>query len=464
MVKKRFFWVFGIIFLLALVGFSIAAVIAPVGLYFSQNSTSTFDNDGTLFLNWTAGGSDEANYTIFVSVDGGSNWFNDSLNDSETGYTFINITGANYTFLVQATNDTLDNANSSKISIVVDTTSPAIEYGGGLQSNNANVSQNFTFVNVTATDTYNDTLSFSLYNTTGLVNQTNFTDYYATLTINWTGLSDGIYYYNVTANDSATNSNSTETYKITLDTTSPTISFSCSPSSVRVGESVSCSCSGTDATSGINTTSYTASPSTSSVGSFTETCVITDYAGNSVSNTSTYGVTTSSNSGVGSSSENNWSKTFVPSQTQFQNGYTQTLKENERVKLTIKSVIHYVGLENINSNSVDLIITSDPIEITLSLAESKRVDIDDDGFYDLYLYLDSLDTSEAGITILSINEEVKENLDEGLLEGDNKTFLGEEENTKVKKERNFLWLWIILGIIGLLAIACGVYWLIKNKK
>jgi len=42
-----------------------------------------------------------------------------------------------------------------------------------------------------------------------------------TLNINWTGLANGIYYYNITAFDIANNSNTTTTRKITLDTTAP---------------------------------------------------------------------------------------------------------------------------------------------------------------------------------------------------------------------------------------------------
>jgi len=47
-------------------------------------------------------------------------------------------------------------------------------------------------------------------------------------------------------------------------------SFSCSPSSVVVGETVTCSCSGTDVGKGISSTTYTANPSTSTAGTFTD--------------------------------------------------------------------------------------------------------------------------------------------------------------------------------------------------
>ncbi|GAI90665.1 unnamed protein product, partial [marine sediment metagenome] len=146
--------VFSFVFALVIAGliFVFAAPSAPTALNFTENTTPTFDKEGIFFVNWTTGGGDEVNYTIWISIDGGSNWFNNTSNDSATGYAFSNQTDANYTFQIEAINDTLDGANStSTISIVVDDTAPAIEYGTGMAANAANSTDNFIYVNVTAT-------------------------------------------------------------------------------------------------------------------------------------------------------------------------------------------------------------------------------------------------------------------------------------------------------------------------
>jgi len=78
-------------------------------------------------------------------------------------------------------------------------------------------------VNVTVIEINEDTILFGLYNSTDTVSEDSFTD--GTRFINFTGLQDGIYYYNVTANDTLGNSNNTETRTITLDTTNPTITI-----------------------------------------------------------------------------------------------------------------------------------------------------------------------------------------------------------------------------------------------
>jgi len=103
---------------------------------------------------------------------------------------------------------------------------------------------------------------------------------------NW----DGKYNITIYANDTLNNLNTTERIQITIDNTAPTATFSCSPSTVTVGDVVTCSCTGSDATSGVLSTTYTATPSTISDGTFTQTCSVIDYAGNTGSASTTYTV------------------------------------------------------------------------------------------------------------------------------------------------------------------------------
>lgn len=295
--KKNF--IFGLIAVLIIIRlfFVFAAPSAPTGLTFNANTTATFDKEGTFFVNWTTGGGDEVNYTIWISVDGGTGWYTFGTNDSNTGYSFTNTSDANYTFQVEAINNSLNGANSSTSSIFVDTTAPAIAYGGGMSANGAASStKNYIFANVTATDTHNDTITFTLYNSTGLVNQTLYVDSYATLSINWTSLPEGVYTYNVTINDSATNENSTSTYNFSYDVTNPSASASCSPSSIYTGDTVTCTCAGTDSFSGVNSRTSTSTPITYNSGTYTYSCTVIDNAGNTAHSSASYII---SNRGTG---------------------------------------------------------------------------------------------------------------------------------------------------------------------
>jgi len=96
---------------------------------------------------------------------------------------------------------------------------------------------------------------------------------------------DGIYNLTATAYDLAGNSNLTIASNITVDTTAPSITFTCD--NIYVGQSQSCNCIATDALSGIKTKSISTADTTT-IGEKTVTCTAIDYAGNSISKSTTY--------------------------------------------------------------------------------------------------------------------------------------------------------------------------------
>jgi parallel beta-helix repeat protein len=105
--------------------------------------------------------------------------------------------------------------------LTIDTTYPLISYDIGTENNDTIFSRNWIYVNVSVTEQNEANITFRLYNSTSAVNITTFTT--PQRTINWTDLNDGIYYYNVTITDLASNDNSTATRVITLDLTQPNI-------------------------------------------------------------------------------------------------------------------------------------------------------------------------------------------------------------------------------------------------
>jgi len=106
--------------------------------------------------------------------------------------------------------------------ITLDTTIPLISFGTGTANNGTSYSLRNVYVNVSVTDINEANITFSLFNTTSLVNKTVFTS--AIRTINFTDLTSGKYYYNVTVTDLAGNSNSTETRTVILSSNVPLIS------------------------------------------------------------------------------------------------------------------------------------------------------------------------------------------------------------------------------------------------
>ena len=155
--------------------------------------------------------------------------------DSTRTINFTGLDDNNYTYNVSV-NDTFGNENSTASRIIeLETTNPLISYGGGMENDGANVSVDWIFVNVSVTETNENAVTFRLYNDTGLINTTTYTD--STYSVNFTGLDDNNYTYNVSVNDTFGNSNSTGSRLITLDTTIPVVSVE-SPSSQNYSVSV----------------------------------------------------------------------------------------------------------------------------------------------------------------------------------------------------------------------------------
>jgi len=111
----------------------------------------------------------------------------------------------------------------------------------------------------------------------------------------------GNYTIRVNATDGF-NSDSNATVNVTIDTVIPVLSFSCSPTSVSSGQTITCTCSATDTLDPSPAVSFTANPTTSSAGTQDTTCTATDSAGNSATATVSYTVTSSGGGGSAGSS------------------------------------------------------------------------------------------------------------------------------------------------------------------
>jgi parallel beta-helix repeat protein len=99
----------------------------------------------------------------------------------------------------------------------IDTIKPLIEFTTGTETNNTLKSRDWIFANVSVTEDNFENITYRLYNSTGLLNQTTYTS--LVTSINWTGLNNNNvqYWYNVSVYDKVGNFNQTETRYITLD-------------------------------------------------------------------------------------------------------------------------------------------------------------------------------------------------------------------------------------------------------
>ena len=184
-----------------------------INITFPLNNTNTSNNQ--LTINYTV--SDINLQACWYSLNGETNT-TITCGENISGLTSIE---GNNIWRIYA-NDSVNNLNSSSVTFFKDSIKPTINFTDSTTT--ADTYQNFTwiYVNVTANDTNLQSIKIYLYNSTfSLINSTNSSA--SSLEINFTGLSDGVYYINATANDSAGNINQTETRKIYIDTSAPTV-------------------------------------------------------------------------------------------------------------------------------------------------------------------------------------------------------------------------------------------------
>lgn len=250
---------------------------------------------------WTSGSNDTINFTF--------NYTGENLTASCE--LFIDSTGVGVNGTVLNNTNTVINANTSISDgthywnmtctnstsqtsdtwiLKVDTGTPAVTFvspAANYNSSSANISFAFN-----VTDSSSSTLNCSLY-INGTLNTYNSSTMNATnTTFQVTGLSEASdQNWTVNCTDDSNNSHQPTVRVFTADATAPVFtSFTCSPSPVYTGDTVTCSCSATDATSGVETTSFTINPSTLIAGTQTTPCTVTDYAGNQNSTTASYTV------------------------------------------------------------------------------------------------------------------------------------------------------------------------------
>src|SRR3989344_3595606 len=176
------------------------------------------------------------NFNVSLNEQGSVRY---SLNNGVNNVTMLNTTGGTigtlfnhtntsiadggYTFRVYA-NDTEGNNNwTENVTFAVDQTFPLISFGNGTENDAVVVQRNWIYVNVSITETNENTVTFRLHNSTSEFNVS--IRGAGNRTINWTSIPDGVYTYNVSVNDSGNNVNTTATRTITLDSSSPTINF-----------------------------------------------------------------------------------------------------------------------------------------------------------------------------------------------------------------------------------------------
>jgi hypothetical protein len=148
--------------------------------------------------------------------------------------------------------------------------------------------------------------------------------------------------------------------------------------------------------------------------------------------------------------------TYTPQASQLEKGYTKTLIKNWQINFNIEGSSHKLKVDKIENNSATITISSDPITFTLFVDESRKLDLNNDGFYDLFVKLNSVVNKQGNFFIQKIHEEIMEEEDEI----EEKT---EEQIPEPTRPGNII-IFIAGAVIILVLIALFILELIKRKK
>jgi len=465
-------------------------ITLPSGLsYAAYNGTSlgtgaNFSYDSTnrvvsWFNSTTAG-----EHLINVSVNGTSFW--------------INVTAAtpgNYNITVAMYNRT-SLINSTTMDVFVNDSS----YPTGISTSSVVAGGNYSgsvVLNVSITEDLPSYVRFNITSSVGgvqsalLVASRQGTTSYWNATLNTASLTDGNYSLNVYVNDTKSGQGTNHPGDIslsnssfwvrnfTLDNTAPTLTLT--RSSTSTTSQIVINISLVDATSGIASTctsNFGDEVTITGIGtsqvlthtgvncgvtkSYTISCL--DRAGKSVSSTSSFatddcsGTSGSGSSGSSGGTTASWSKTVKVTDEQFSSGYNAELKAKQRAKISVNGEDHHVGVLKIVDEKVTIEIASTPQQVELGVGEEKKVDLNSDGSYDLYVKLVSLENGIANLLIQDINEEVPE---DASIDGS----LGspDQETPQTEGMKSVGSWWIVLIIVIVLVIIGATVGFKKRK-
>jgi len=403
----------------------------------------------------------------------------------------------NFTIVLVRNNgsDVADNSSHNFVANVNDTYNIVLL---NTNSSGANLSLNFIKFSVNVTD-YNvtDGSSFTpasiwtvVYNATQILNTSlgsrwinasisfglNASGLPFTINVsNFTGggfLPNGRYWINITVNNSFGDANTTVISYLTLDTGSPNLTHSCDTYSLIVTKPITCTCSATDIWDTSPITGYDKTPLTNNLGtSFPASCGSTDSAGNFVNSVLYYNVTVGSapagsgGGGGGSTTTVTWTNTIIATDAELsaKGPVTYELSGSSRIKVQINSQTHYIGVVSVTATTAKIQVSSTPIEATLNVGDTKKFDLDADGFYDIIVKLDSITSGKAKVTTTAINEAVPAGTGTGDDTGAG-TGTGDDTGAGItggSTGKIIMWIVIIVVIIAVVAVVIGIS---KNKS
>ena len=149
------------------------------------------------------------------------------------------------------------------------------------------------------------------------------------------------------------------------------------------------------------------------------------------------------------------SATYNLSSEQLEEGYSKLLRKTQKVQFTINEQTHTAVINSVNviNKKVKVEIEGEGIFVELSEGSVGKIDLDNDGYYDLQISVKEVRINGyADLEFKEIHEEVPAGEKE------------EQESPSKIEEKIKSWMWIVGGVISILIIGMVVRQLLKKKS
>lgn len=141
---------------------------------------------------------------------------------------------------------------------------------------------------------------------------------------------------------------------------------------------------------------------------------------------------------------------YKPTEEKLQQGYEASLQKNGEVQFNFNNENHTIKLKNIINGTAIVTISSNPITFNLTINETKKINLDNDNYYDLSVFLKNISTYHANLVIKTIHEEIPA----GETGGNTGTETNQENNIEIQ---TIFYVGIVVGVIAIL------FFIIKKK-
>jgi len=161
--------------------------------------------------------------------------------------------------------------------------------------------------------------------------------------------------------------------------------------------------------------------------------------------------------------------TVVITNSQLEDGFTGTLARGWSYKIYFSNDYYFILVTSLSTSQMTLRITPRTKVLTFNIGGERKIDLNDDGFYDLSIKLNSIQNQRASVTLKKINEPVVSGGSPGTTQngsqnGSDAANLTSGNTDDSQDNLVTIIVYAIIGIIILLLIIGGILFYRSRKK